>query len=82
MREEKDTTCPYCEGSGFDGEDECTACNGCGWYGTDRQLTEIIKRLEAENAELKAEIERRKKCYNCCEDCDCCELQKWNKVGF
>ena len=51
-----DTTCPYCEGSGREDDGEvCLACNGSGWYGTSKQLTDKIQSLEQEVARLKQE---------------------------
>jgi len=51
-----DATCPYCSGTGYeiDGED-CTACNGCGWYGTSKFLTDKIQSLEQEVERFKEE---------------------------
>ena len=51
-----DTTCPYCGGSGHEDDGEvCIACNGSGWYGTSKQLTDKIQSLEKEVARLKEE---------------------------
>lgn len=64
-----DTTCPYCEGSGRedDGEDRevCLACNGSGWYGTSKQLTDKIQSLEQEVARLKDDNFVMRNCINC-----------------